>query len=311
MKHIPYIKKSSLILLLIWTVSFTNSCDSRAFGQRADSLFLVIDHQSIFYDLKQPNDKYFLPYVLEEVSGLAFKSPNSVLAVDDETGRVFEYDLLKRKIIHSMTFHSPDDFEGVEIVDSLVYALKNDGDLFEMKYTSNKKPKAVKYENDLGSKNDTEGLGFDPINNQLLIACKEEPEVKDNKAKGRAIYGFDLDKKKLKKDPLFEISTGSLIKFWEKSRTHDYKEERVKFKPSAIAFHPIDKSYYILSSVGKLLVVIDGNGEIRATYPISSRILGQPEGVCFSPNGDMYISSEGEGDKGYILRFEMKKKSIK
>lgn len=311
MQYFPYLKKSLLILLSLWTVSFTNSCNSKTFGQHADSLFLVYEHQDIFYDMKQPNEKYFLPYVLEEVSGLSFKAPNSVLAVDDETGRVFEYDLSARKITHSMTFHSADDFEGVELVDSSVYVLKSDGDLFEFKYTLNKEPKATKYENDLGKKNDTEGLGYDPVTNQLLIACKEDGEIENNKVKGRAIYGFSLTEKKLTKEPIFEISSSMLAQFWEQHRDFDYEKERIKFKPSAISFNPIDQSYYVLASVGNLLVVINKNGKIKATYPISPRVLGQPEGICFSPNGDMYISSEGEGERGYILKFEMKSKTNK
>lgn len=295
------------MLLFFWIFSFANSCDSKSFGQHADSLFLVNDHQAIFYDLKQPKEKYYLPYVLEEVSGLSFKVPNSILAVDDETGRVFEYDLSKRKISHSMTFHSADDFEGVEMVDSTVYVLKSDGDVFEFEYSSDKKPKAKKYETNLSKKNDTEGLGYDPINNRLLIVCKEDGEVKDNKVKGRAVYGFDLNQRKLINEPLFEISASSLEQFWEQHRDFDYEKERIKFKPSAISFNPIDQSLYILSSVGKLLIVVDLNGQIKATYPISPRVLGQPEGLCFSPSGDMYISSEGEGDRGYVLKFEMSK----
>ena len=34
----------------------------------------------------------------------------------------------------------------------------------------------------------------------------------------------------------------------------------------------------------------------------------QPEGICFSPSGDMFISSEGQGGKGYILEFELHEK---
>ena len=300
------IKKIVPILLFAWIISFTSSCDSRAFGQRADSLFLVKEHLDFIYDLKHPNEKYFLPYVLEEVSGLSFTKRNTILAVDDESGRVFEYDLTQRNIIHSMSFHSPDDFEGVEIVDSTVYVLKSDGDIFEFTFSEDKKPSAKKHENNLSKKNDTEGLGYDPINNRLLIACKEESEVENNKAKEKAVYEFDLKEMVLYEEPILEITPSSLKQFWEENKDFLYEKERIKFKPSAIAVHPIDQSYYLLSSVGKLLVIIDREARIIGTYPISPRVLGQPEGLCFSPNGDMYISSEGEGDRGYILKFEIK-----
>jgi uncharacterized protein YjiK len=34
-------------------------------------------------------------------------------------------------------------------------------------------------------------------------------------------------------------------------------------------------------------------------------IFPQPEGITFSPNGDLFIANEGDGDGGTILRFSM------
>lgn len=302
-----FIKNILALLLFIITISFGQSCSSTTFGQHADSLFLVTNNLTITYDLKRPDKRYNMPYVLEEISGLTYKAPNSVLAVDDESGRVFQYDLSNSEITHSISFYKPGDYEGIELVDNQLYVLKSDGDLLKFKFGPHKKTEAKKFENDLNSDNDTEGLGFDPDVNQLLIACKEEGAVGEGKLKGRAFYKVNIDDMKLDKKPAFIIGPTELEAFWEKSRNFDYDKKRIKFKPSAIATHPISGHYYILSSVGKMLIVTSKSGNILATYPISPRILGQPEGLCFSPTGDMYISSEGEGDRGYILKFEMKK----
>jgi len=266
----------------------------------------MINAQKYYYELKQPDEKYFLPYVLEEVSGLGWKKGNVLFAVDDETGKVFEYSLDEREIIHSITFYRGDDFEGVELVDDHLYVLRSDGDLFKIKYTADKNSEPEKIETELSKKNDTEGLGYDQENNQLLIACKEESEINDEDLDGRAFYAFDLEKKKLKKKPLFVIGPKELEKFWESQNDYDYDQNRIKFKPSAIASHPISKNYYITSSVGRIVLVVDRTGEVQASYPIAPGILGQPEGIAFAPNGDMYISSEGEGDRGYVLKFKMK-----
>ena len=301
------IKNLGPFLLFIGTIYFIPACRNAGFGQHADSLFLVLDDQKIFYEVNYPDDKYYLPYVLEEISGMAWKDGN-VLAVDDETGKVFEYSFDQRDIIHSIEFYKPSDFEGVEIVGNDIYILRSDGDLFKVDYTSSKESRGWKIENDLGDKNDTEGLGYDPEENKLLIACKEKPELDDEDIEGRAIYGFDLTTNTLDEEPMFTVSPQKLQVFWESKREFDYNKERIKFKPSAIAFHPITKEYYILSSVGKMMVIVSKSGEIQATYPISPIVLGQPEGLAFSPNGDMYISSEGDGDRGYILKFVMKTK---
>lgn len=288
-------------------ISFTNSCSSPSFGQRADSLFLVTDNVQIKYDLKAPDKKYFMPYVLEEISGLSFRTPSSILAIDDESGKMFEYDVSQQKITHSISFYKSGDYEGIEMVDSSVFVLKSDGDVFRFPYGPEKQARGIKYENALSSKNDTEGLGYNPQTNHLIIACKEEGGIGDNNLKSRAFYTYDLKSMKLNEAPLFKIGPLELKEFWEQNRSFDYEKDRIKFKPSAVATHPISGHYYVLSSVGKMLVVVNQTGKIQATYPVSPRILGQPEGLCFSPSGDMYISSEGEGDRGYILKFEIKK----
>ncbi|WP_420317448.1 SdiA-regulated domain-containing protein [Ekhidna sp.] len=295
--------------MFILFISFNQSCSTTTFGQHADSLFLVDNQMRITYDLKRPAEKYFLPYVLEEVSGLTFKSPHNLLAVDDESGRLFEYDLRKKDIVHSIIFHKAGDYEGIELVDGTVFVLKSDGDIYEFPYGSQKESVAVKHENILSSKNDTEGLGYDQKRNRLLIACKEEAGIKDKKIKGRGFYAFDLKSKKVEPSPIFVLGPKELESFWENHKSINYERKRIKFKPSAIATHPISGNYYILSSVGKMLVVVNHKGEILATYPISPRVLGQPEGICFSPSGDLFLSSEGEGDRGYILKFKMKSKN--
>ncbi len=297
-----------IIIIFLIVASINNQCGSQSFGLRADSLFLYTENSEIIYDLKKPAQKFFLPYVLSEISGLSFKSPNKLLAVDDETGKVFEYDIDNKKIVHSMEFSKPGDYEGVELIGDQVYVLESDGDLYTFTYSPSKKMEANKIENDLERSNDTEGLGYYPPMNQLLIACKDKATVKGNDAKGRAVYSFDLQTQDLSRDPIFTIRSKDLESFWEEKKDFEYEADRIKFKPSAIAYHPIENVLYVLASTGKLLIVIDRDGSIKATYPISARVLSQPEGLCFAPNGDMYISSEGEGDRGYVLKFPMNKK---
>lgn len=271
-------------------------------------LYNITDQFKNYYDLASPQEKYFLPYVLAEISGLSYLD-NSVLTVDDETGRIFIYDFEEKDITHSIAFGKPGDYEGVELVGDTVYVLRSDGDLFKFPYTSEKKIVPEKIETELKKKNDTEGIAYSPQKNHLLIACKESPKIQDeDDIEGRAIYSYTMNHDKLSTDPIYTISRDDVYNFWTENRDFTYEKNRIKFKPSGIAVHPIDKHIYVLASVGKLLVILDPQGEIIGTYPISSRLLNQPEGICFSPEGDLYISSEGEGDRGYILKFDMKSK---
>jgi len=53
-----------------------------------------------------------------------------------------------------------------------------------------------------------------------------------------------------------------------------------------------------------MLIILNPKGEIEDLIPLDPKIFRQPEGICFSPNGDLYISSEGKGKSGYILKFD-------
>jgi uncharacterized protein YjiK len=81
------------------------------------------------------------------------------------------------------------------------------------------------------------------------------------------------------------------------------KKMHTPFKPSGLAVHPETGHIFVIATVGKLLVILDARGSIIDMIPLDPDIFLQPEGIAFSPSGDLYISSEGRGGKGYILKF--------
>lgn len=274
----------------------------------ADSLYLITQEGNPKYDLKNPEKKFFLPYVLEEISGLSYYKDDIVACVQDEKGRVFYYDLNKEELVHTTLFEYSGDYEGVEIVNETIYIVKSNGDIFTLPIDfTEEKRQAEKFETAFKAKNDIEGLGYDPKSNNLLLVTKDEAGIDSKKDKdSRGVYAFDIEENNLQEDALFIITEDERRKFYKKNRPkNSYDDKRLLFKPSGIAVHPIDGNYYLIASVGKLLMVLSPVGEILESYTISPSILTQPEGICFSPDGTMYISSEGEGDRGYILRFKM------
>jgi len=84
----------------------------------------------------------------------------------------------------------------------------------------------------------------------------------------------------------------------------DPKKGDVTFQPSEIAIHPITDEIYMISTVGKLMVVMNRAGIILHIQSLSEEIFKQPEGLCFFPNGDMYISDEGRAGSANILLFK-------
>jgi hypothetical protein len=51
-----------------------------------------------------------------------------------------------------------------------------------------------------------------------------------------------------------------------------------------------------------MLVVCDLQGRIEKSYPLSPEFFEQPEGIAFTPNGDMFISNEANQNKANILK---------
>ena len=297
--------RSVILIILFLSVAIVSACDPPA-RVTADKLFLVPPLSGSKYDLKDYSEKYFLPYALEEISGLSFVQEGILACIQDEDGKLFLYDYNTRKIASSLKFWKPGDYEGVEIVGDTAYVTNSKGDLLIFNYKDEEGNLDTREINTaLSKKNNIEGLGFDPERKSLLLVCKDESDIDKKKVSGQAVYSYSLNEKKLNKEPLFSITKKKIKAFLENNKDNAYEEKRINFRPSGIALNPTDDNFYIIASTGKLMLVVDRLGDIQASYPISPNLLGQPEGICFAPNGDLFISSEGEGDKGYILKFEM------
>jgi uncharacterized protein YjiK len=252
------------------------------------------------YQLNEPGQSWKLPPELAEISGLSCIDGQRLACVQDENGIIYIFDLKSGEVESKIEFSDDGDYEGIEIIDKDAWVLKSNGTLFRITDFLEKKGSVVKkFSTELSGKNDTEGLAYDPVNKSLLIACKEHPfldESEGNNAK--AIYSFNLESGKLDLKPFLMINPGTV-------ESHTGK---VSLKPSGMAIHPNTGDIFILGSAGKLLLVLSNTGEIQAMIKLSPMIFPQPEGICFSPDGKLFIASEGGGRGGTIMEFEPKNK---
>ena len=268
---------------------------------------------SFRYHLKKPSKTCILPKTLKEISALSFSlSTQNLISVNDEYPIIYILDLEQCEIKKRYDFGKKGDYEGIEINDQMVYILKSNGHIYSFDLATEKARDT--YKTPSSQKNDLEGIAFDPNQNELILACKAASKIKKPKQSKhtKSFYAFDLNKKKLKKTPKFSITDKALLQFFKKSPYQKgSKKSRRKFlrrlksfSPSAIALHPIDGHFYILSSVGKTLIVASPSGKIKAVQFLNSNLYSQPEGICFSPQGKMFISNEGRSDLANILSFE-------
>ena len=269
---------------------------------------LIFSNQYHFnYDLENPTNKIILANILNEISGISFYKENEILAVQDERGILFHINIEKHQIISEYKFAKNGDFEDIEIIKDTVFILKSNGNIFKLQNWQTDSIIVKEFKTSLNTKNDTEGLSYNEKENTLLIACKGSPYIakKDKLLKEKAIYSFSLAKKLLNEKTFFSINTIKIKDFFLENETSKKWHKKDIFKPSAIAKNPLNNDYYLLSNTEKLLIVVDNDFEIKYIYKLNSKLFKQPEGICFSPDGKLFISNEGKKGKANILIFEL------
>jgi len=225
------------------------------------------------YDLTKPNLELKLSKKLVEISGLSLtEDQKQFIAINDEQGKLFFLDKEEGKLLVEEKFHKKGDYEGIEAVGERIFVVKNNGTIYEYKEaTKGERPTPKAYKTILNEKNDQK-LQAEPIYHITQIAINE--------------YLANAQDKQL-----------------EHLAVTDEKD--MVFSPSGIAVHPHTKNIYILSSVGKALLVLDKLGKnILSIQALEKKMTKQPEGIAFDKEGTLFISSEGRSGKGRIFHFK-------
>ncbi len=254
------------------------------------------------YELNKPTHNWTLPSQLIEVSGNTWIDENHLILIEDLNPILYliKLDDKNATLEKAIKFKDEDkdkfDIEDVTIVNDVVYALWSHGVLFKISDWRNK-PQVEEIKTFLKKENNTEGLCYDPVTNKLLLACKDESDVPDEKKSTRAVYDFDMSSEKLNDQPFMLI---------HKKDFEKVADEKLEFNPSAIAVHPVTHDIYILSTKdNKCMAVYSHDGKLKDFQFIDKDLMPQPEGICFSPEGKLYISSEGKnGDPGILFEFD-------
>lgn len=236
--------------------------------------------------------RWELPGVLREISGIASIDEKRIACIQDEKGAIFIYNLEKSEIEREIPFHGRGDFEGIALVDEVVYALRSDGIIFKVDDIGNDKPNISTFSMGFKNSQDAEGLCYDKANDRLLVAGKgPDPNFKSKKG----IYAYDLKTSKVDKNPAYLIDL--------KDDKLDPKKKKINktLNPSEILINPETDEIMISDRDGRL-VFMNRNSEILRVVELPDSDFKAVEGMCFDDDGNLYISNEFAGkDPGLIL----------
>ena len=283
---------------------FYISCNNKPKNKKEDDV-KAVSLQSTNYDLLHPLKRLVLSDSLAEISGIVFSKNEILLVIEDMHPIIYELKLEDSSgvIVNKIEFKQTDkekfDFEDLAVVGDTVYALWSHGAIFKIVdqkggATTERKKTWLKKDNN------TEGLAYDPLSGNLLVACKDDAGLQDEKKSTRAIYEFDMKADSLKTNPFMLIN---------KSDFENVAGEKIYFYPAAIAVHPITHDIFIISTKEtKCIAQFTHDGKLKAFDYLDKEMLPQPEGISFDANGNLYISTEARhGKKPFIYEFALKK----
>ncbi|MDQ3290507.1 MAG: SdiA-regulated domain-containing protein, partial [Bacteroidota bacterium] len=163
-------KKLPVILLTLFTCFGLIFCDnaSKAHDSNQDKGKKKKDKKAAVSSGVQILEKWDMPAVLKEVSGIAYLGPNRFACVQDEAGTVFIYNTANSKIEKEIPFGGSGDYEGITVTGKSAYVVSSNGTLYEIEDLEQDKPKVKTYSTSLTAEQNVEGLCYDKKGNRLL-----------------------------------------------------------------------------------------------------------------------------------------------
>lgn len=296
--------KNWTLIFALFTISISWGQQNN-FTQTKDSL--VQSTNFVNYQWNSPSIELNLSHVLSEVSGISVINDSLFACIDDEHGVLYIYNFNSESIVSQIPFGEPGDYEGVAFANEIIYVLRSDGELFEISDFNSINPKISHFPSNVPSL-DNEGLFYDSINNNLLIACKGKFGKGIVNQYRREVHIFDLTNKVHFDDFLFNIDIFSAAEFalskgleLPTKLKNDSVQTIFKVRMSGLAMHPITRDVYILSAFDNAILIFSEAGYLKHIELFDSDLYPRPEGISFQRNGNLIISNENKKTGGTII----------
>ena len=282
------IYKVRVLLIMPVTFLLSNGCGNTEEGSSFPS--------PPGYNLNKPIISK-LPPMLDEISGILFNPKDkSLFAIHDERGWLYKIYTNKGPKVEKWKYATGADFEDIALADSTFFAIKSNGSITAFRFQRPDSPIVKAFKLPKTDKREFETLYYDSVRQQLMMVCKDCESDEKNMT---SVFAFDYKQMKYLDSPVFHIDGKDI----EKS----LGDKMPKFKPSAGAINPRTGEIFLISSVNKILVVLRQDGKVEDVFQLDPKVFKQPEGLTFTPGGDLLISNESAGiGPATILLFKYK-----
>lgn len=226
--------------------------------------------------------KWLMPVELREISGLTLKADGTLLAHDDNVGKIFIIDPKTGVVLKEFSLGKDvkGDFEAITTAGSDIYLLQSKGKIYQFREGANGAtvPYNV-FDTKLGHECEFEGVVYEPDSAWLVMPCKN---VAGKKNKDElVIYRWRLqgsDSTRLTKMTI----PHSVLAIRGKSKD---------FKPTDITIDPTTRNYVMIESRDKTLVEITPGGQLVRNVKIPG-VHHQAEGVAITKDNILIVSDE-------------------
>jgi uncharacterized protein YjiK len=232
--------------------------------------------------------KIVLPQQLDEISGIAWDSSSgSIAAVNDEEGKLFFIDPQTGIIRNHFKFGTRGDYEEIFFAENKWWILASNGRLANINAATGV-PSVPEIPNINDENSEFEAAWYDPRLREVLLACKKCPSGRLTIIHTTA-HPNGIIRNLTEAVDFSKIPPG---------------KNNIQFRASGAAYHPADSLVYLVSSPDKKILKMTSAGVVTEMQNLDPSVFKQPEGICFGPDGAMYISNEAAGGNANLLIFK-------
>lgn len=238
-------------------------------------------------------NQWRLPDRLNEISGLALTSDGRLLGVTDEAAIVYELDYAGGRLVKAFALGIPivkDDFEGIAVVDDLIYLTTSAGRVYiAAEGEDGQRVTFDTYDTGLGEDCEIEGLTQNSNNTRLYFLCKTLR--KKSRQSGLTLFAWDVAKRELRPEESWLLPVREIL-----------QQLRVdRFSPSGITIDRQSGNRIVIAARQRALVELSADGRLISArnIPLTTRHR-QAEGIELTSDGRLLIADEGGTHKARL-----------